>query len=823
MSDYSNGAFARRRLRFAGVSLVALTLGTSAAFAQSVDVGTVEGNVAPAPRAAPANANGGLPLSSDQAIGGAAPIGSAPALAPSQASLNSFQPGSTISDKVLKDIVKPSSDYNEAAKFTPGYYSNNTNGPLGDSKSGWRGFADGQFNITFDGVPFGDANDPSHHSAAYFPGAFLGKVIVDRGPGGASQAGYASFGGTLSLYSRELSDHFGGSVEGSFGQLGTYTGAVTAQSGLVGGDTRAMVQYSYQKTDGWLQLGHVDTNNFLLKVEKKMGDVTATFFSTVGFENYNNVNSITWAQWQKYGQTYGQVNRNPATQQFVGYNNSQKRTDLEYIDLKGDMLGFHFHNKAYTYSYWYPSLQNNGADQTNETTPGTITSVTITNPASGCTGGLATCKTTIKFGGIGATDVTGYVKFNNYRAYGDLFDVSKDVNAGFASGQLRLGAWVEHVDNGRYQQYIDYTTGVNYGNLPATISSAGGATAQQQAIDLVSASFKLSLNSHITNYQPYIEYEWKPIENLSITPGFKYEAITRDHDGLVNQTTLQPVSFTHTYTKSLPFLSARYRLTPELTVYGQASQGFLIPTVSAYYVYDNAFNSNTLAPEETTNYQIGATYKSKLFTAAIDAYQITAKNFPITTTAADGSQFYVNAGTARYQGIEAEGTFAFGQLLGPGFGNGLGAYASAALSDAKFIAGPSNGFAVPNAPKYTLAGGLVYDDGTYFGSLLHKVTGDQYGSGGQVAASATVNPLLNKIAAYDSTDFVMGIRSDVLQKMGFGKKAEFKLGVSNIFDHRALTDVSGKPATLTAANPANALNYSFQAGRFIYAGLKVDF
>ena len=92
-----------------------------------------------------------------------------------------------------------------------------------------------------------------------------------------------------------------------------------------------------------------------------------------------------------------------------------------------------------------------------------------------------------------------------------------------------------------------------------------------------------------------------------------------------------------------------------------------------------------------------------------------------------------------------------------------------------------------------------------------------------MAASATVNPLLNKIAAYDSTDFVMGIRSDVLQKMGFGKKAEFKVGVSNIFDHRALTDVGGAPKTLTAADPANALTYSFQAGRFIYAGLKVEF
>ena len=839
MSVRSARIFARHGFLRASVSGAALVLASTVVYAQGVDVGTVDApvarpakpakpvKVAPArvTNSAPAAATG-LPISSDQAIGSKAPLGSAPALAPSQASLNSSEPGSVISDKVIKDIIQPSSDYNETAKFTPGFYSNNTNGPLGDSKSGWRGFADGQFNITFDGVPFGDANDPSHHSAANFPGAFLGRVLIDRGPGAASQPGYATFGGTMALQSKELSDKFGGSVGGSVGNFGTYTVNTIVQSGLVGGDTRAYLAAAYNKTDGAIQLGHVDNLNFMGKLEKQMGDVTATLFSTYTRENYNNINAITWAEWQAFGKNFGQVTNNPATQQFVGYNNSAKQTDLEYVKLDGRILGFHFDHQLYTYSYWYPSNQNNGNNQAFDGVPSiangqTINVVSITNPATGCTVMTATCKTKVTFTGIGPNDVTGFLKFNNYRSVGDIMNLSRDIDAGFASGTARLGMWAEHVDNGRFQQFYDYTTGTNYANLPSSITSAGGATAAQQAIDLANASYKLTLNSHITNYQPYMEYEWRPVSNLSITPGFKYTAITRDHDGQVNQTTLQPVSFTHTYTASLPFLAARYKVTPEITVYAQASKGFLIPTVSAYYVYNADFNNGGIAPEQTTNYQAGAVFKNNSITASFAAYQITATNFPVTTTLTTGETIYQNAGTARYQGLEAEGTYAFGKLFGD-WSEGLAAYASGSISNAKFIAGPMSGLYVPNAPNYTLAGGLIYDNGMFFGSLLHKITGDQYGGSGQQPLAGGIDTTLNHVGAYNSTDFVLGVRSDFIKKtLGWGEKAEFKIGVTDIFDNRAITDIGGKPGSM---DPSTAgLTYSFQAGRIIYAGLKVDF
>jgi len=52
----------------------------------------------------------------------------------------------------------------------------------------------------------GTRNDPSNHPSAYFPASLLGGVIVDRGPGNASDMGQSNFGGSINLLSRTSSD-----------------------------------------------------------------------------------------------------------------------------------------------------------------------------------------------------------------------------------------------------------------------------------------------------------------------------------------------------------------------------------------------------------------------------------------------------------------------------------------------------------------------------------------------------------------------------------------------------------------------------------------
>ena len=88
-------------------------------------------------------------------------------------------------------------------QIAPSVWSVDPNGPgMMESQSGGpylRGFANGQYNVTFDGIPWGDSNDFTQHSTSYFMPQDTGSIVVDRGPGDASNIGNATFGGTMAV------------------------------------------------------------------------------------------------------------------------------------------------------------------------------------------------------------------------------------------------------------------------------------------------------------------------------------------------------------------------------------------------------------------------------------------------------------------------------------------------------------------------------------------------------------------------------------------------------------------------------------------------
>jgi iron complex outermembrane receptor protein len=58
-------------------------------------------------------------------------------------------------------------------------------------------------------------------------------VVVDRGPGNASQLGQATYGGNINMYSRAVKDQMGGQVEGLIGNWNTFIGRAEFQSGAI--------------------------------------------------------------------------------------------------------------------------------------------------------------------------------------------------------------------------------------------------------------------------------------------------------------------------------------------------------------------------------------------------------------------------------------------------------------------------------------------------------------------------------------------------------------------------------------------------------------
>ena len=96
--------------------------------------------------------------SSDNSAPAAKNTQSAPAQAPSQGSLTASEPKSVINQHYIQNSAPPTSTYADIVQIAPSVSSINPNGAgLMESQSlSIRGFQDGQYNVTFDGIPFGD-------------------------------------------------------------------------------------------------------------------------------------------------------------------------------------------------------------------------------------------------------------------------------------------------------------------------------------------------------------------------------------------------------------------------------------------------------------------------------------------------------------------------------------------------------------------------------------------------------------------------------------------------------------------------------------------
>ena len=94
----------------------------------------------------------------------------AAALAPMDALLDAASARTVITPAFIQNFSSPIADYGEIVNMAPNTFTTSSNGVgLGQSKTYFRGFPDGDYNIDFDGIPFYDTNTPSHHSWAFFP------------------------------------------------------------------------------------------------------------------------------------------------------------------------------------------------------------------------------------------------------------------------------------------------------------------------------------------------------------------------------------------------------------------------------------------------------------------------------------------------------------------------------------------------------------------------------------------------------------------------------------------------------------------------------
>ena len=671
---------------------------------------------------------------------------------PSEALLDRGSPQSIVTGQMIHEVASPVGDWGTVANFTPSFVSSAPNGPGFDAAKGQtlRGFVDGQFNVTMDGIPFGDPDNFGHHSTSYFPIEMLDHVIIDRSPGAAPDLGYASFGGSVNLFSESIPDQSGARAYSSYGSFNTaLVGAtVNTPSPQAFGSMGVLATLEYSHSDGAMSYSPGNKRDILLKGVSLLGDVRLTALYTYDRYNFYNPGNITTTDLAIIGSSFG-YNTDPGTSNYYGYSATERSSDFGYVKLETPFANsWGLEDRVYTYSYYNTGLSLKG-DQTS-------------SPIG--TG----------FTGISPTDIAGRTSYEDYRTVGN----DLRVNHRDPHGMFLIGLWAEHSWLNESRLGLDLTTGMLY-------------DVNKKAPSPVYYDF----NAHLSALQPYAEYAWQATPDFRLRFGLRYRDVTRDFNAAVIQNFLPgtPGQISKTVNSTLPSIDAVYRLTDNSNVYAQVSRGSLVPSQSFFYTANPALG-NQANPENSTAIQIGVVGQNANYGIGFDVYNVEFDNY-VSTVVQNGDTLYVNSGSVRYQGVETEGHAKLG--------GGVTAVANASLNRATFqqsgMTSPIEmaGDTIPYAPSYTGLLGFTYTSGPWGASLLAKFVGTEYQGKNGSADGGTY-----RVNAYSYTNATL--TRNLVDWLGI-PNVRLTLGINNLWDSHAITDNAGPSVAMPNPNLVNVI------------------
>ncbi len=692
----------------------------------------------------------------------------APYEAPTQGSLDAGEPQSIINQRFIENNSTASANYTDIINIAPSVVDTTPNG-RGQAESlntSIRGLQDGQFNVTFDGIPWNDSNDFTHHSTSYFTANTIGKVVVDRGPGTAAQIGNATFGGTVALQSKDPMLSHNLNAAASTGSYRSNDLSVQYDTGTMAaaGNGRAMFAVTSIQTDGAMTYNSLNRKNVFFKyVQPVSADTTITAVAMYNTLHQNVLQTgATLQQLAQFGPDYN-MNANPSSEGYYGYNYDDIHTDFEYLDVKSAIGGWTVDNKVYTYAYFH---------QINETNDQSLPGGSIPGYLGYNAPGAASNPLPAPFG---INDVSGQKGLNNYRSIGDVAKLDREIGPGL----LRLGLWADYQWNDRALWEVDWTLG----GIPIATTAPSGADVN---------GFERLLHETLTTLAPFVEYEYRPTDSLSITPGLRYTSFKRDLNATYDASNQAANSNSHSWSAAQPSIYALERLSPNWSVYAQAARGFLAPNVKVTYG-SNQQAQSAQSPETTMNLQIGTTWKSERLTAAVDYYHIDFANF-VQNKFSGPAPTATHAGGAIYKGEEFEATYV---LIA-----GVSIYGNYSHN----VSGYKDGTPITNAPSNTSALGLIYESGSLYGSIISKHVGST------IYSSAVPASGFLTVSGYTVNDLSLGY---TLRDPGAGlRDAKIKFGISNLANNRAQyylynqTPVTGVDTWMTLPGRAYTLGLS---------------
>lgn len=204
-------------------------------------------------------------------------IQSATYQSPTNTPLTVTQPTFVMSKHYIENNLPATSNYDTVAAIAPSVMSISPNGP-GLSESAnlvMRGFSDGQYDVTFDGIPIAQTNDNTHHSTSYYAAHDLGQVEVDAGPGDATTVGFATFGGRIGINSKDPKKKMGAEAYASAGSWNTYNYGAEFDTGEIKGTHggRLFADVEGTTSGGYVNYAAQRRSNYMIKYIQPLGSI----------------------------------------------------------------------------------------------------------------------------------------------------------------------------------------------------------------------------------------------------------------------------------------------------------------------------------------------------------------------------------------------------------------------------------------------------------------------------------------------------------------------------------------------------------------------
>jgi iron complex outermembrane receptor protein len=696
-------------------------------------------------------------------------ISLAASTAPSGNTLEASSARTEITPEFIKNFMSPIADYAEIVNYAPGTFSLNPNGiGLGQGKTFFRGFQDGEYTMTFDGIPFEDTNSPTHHSWANFPSGWTTGVDFDRSAGLASDIGPTNFGGSIHLESPQLfpDPDILGTI--SYGSWNTRLLQLDADSGFFGPDKKSSFLMDIQQllSDGY------QTDNFQKRVagygkyQYRFSDRTSlTLYGGLVdiWTNTPNTTNPTAAQVAQYGDNFllqGNefLSTGAPNPYYFGFNFYHVQTDFEYAAYNTDLgNGWKFDTKAYTTRYWNKQNYQNGAS----------VSLSLNKPS-------------------------GVDKLNGYRHAGDTVTLSNTTRWGI----FRTGAWYDWAYTDRYQ-------------VPSNIITWQDTPLPNFHEHFITQSF-----------MPFAEYEWHPFQRFVITAGIK----AADYNMTLNQyqdngktvgclgglastdpVTKAPICIgggafaTHSinWNNWLPNLSTRYFFRSNWSGYAQFSEGSVIPPSAAF----DTLNGNPTTPPKpqlAKTYQIGSVIKFRRWTLDADAYYVHFQNaFDSYTDPTTNELVFIPSGPLNTRGIEAESNI----IVGWGFT----LYLNGSMGSTKYQEGngfPNGGLWEANAPKNVETIALFWRRKNWDVGLLDKRVGTMYNDNGSLTEIVGGVPLpipVNQAITINPFTLVNFNVNYTVKNQTWLRGSRIGLAINNLADSHNIVGITPFTAATTAA------------------------